>query len=181
MPIDLPEPAGYPDWFAQGAAQLVAMLRTADPEAPLWAWGGFGHARFWSRRMLHENAVHRADAELAAGIAPQFDQDTALDAIDEVLTILPHLPRAVEELAQIGQPGQTLHLHATDAPGEWLITLQDKAFRFEHGHTKADVAVRGSISDLLLLLYRRQQLVPERYEVFGDQDLLARWLTHTAF
>jgi hypothetical protein len=29
----------------------------------MWAWGPDKHARFWSRRMLHETAVHRVTGD----------------------------------------------------------------------------------------------------------------------
>jgi hypothetical protein len=39
--------------------------------------------------------------------------------------------------------GQILHLHATDAPGEWLARREPDMVVLERTHTKADVVVRG--------------------------------------
>jgi hypothetical protein len=43
----------------------------------------------------------------------------------------------------------------------------------EHAHAKGDVAVRGTASDLLLLLWNRAG--SDRFQVFGDAGLLDRW------
>ncbi|HEV8295642.1 MAG TPA: maleylpyruvate isomerase family mycothiol-dependent enzyme, partial [Acidimicrobiales bacterium] len=79
----------YPEWLAAGAKQLVATLRAADPDRPMWAWGPDQHARFWSRRMVHEAVIHHADAQLAVHATPRVDPDLAVDGIDEFLEILP--------------------------------------------------------------------------------------------
>jgi uncharacterized protein (TIGR03083 family) len=72
---------GAPDpdligWFLAGHAALVATLAAADP-AP--ECGTFMDApsplAFWARRQAHETAIHRADAESAAGIWPQYPPD----------------------------------------------------------------------------------------------------------
>jgi hypothetical protein len=79
--------------------------------------------------------------------------------------------------------GHTLHFHATDLAvgrGEWTIDVGHTDFDWHHGHGKGDVAVRASASDLLLLVYGRIKPSDDRFETFGDQDLLARWLERTA-
>ena len=45
----------------------------------------------------------------------------------------------------------------------------------------ADVTVRGSAADLLLLLYRRLDLTAGGLEVVGDDELAARWFADSAF
>ena len=62
------EPTEIVGWFRfrrRGARRR--RFRKADPDQPTWTWGADQHARFWSRRQLHETGVHRADAELALG------------------------------------------------------------------------------------------------------------------
>ena len=52
-------------------------------------------------------------------------------------------------------------------------------FTWERAHAKADVAVRASTSELLLVLWGR---VPaDAVEVLGDVDVLARWRDKTTF
>jgi uncharacterized protein (TIGR03083 family) len=180
--VELPDgPAGYPEWLAEGAKSLLATLRATAPDTPLWTWGADRHARFWPRRVLHEAVVHRADAELALGHERHVDPDTAVDGIDEFLTNLPHAHWLAERLRELPGDGQSLHLHATDRDGEWMITMGAEGFTWQHGHGKGTVAVRATASDLLLLVYGRRQPGDERLTVFGDQQLLASWLAKTAF
>lgn len=51
---------------------------------------------------------------------------------------------------------------------------------WRRAHEKATVAVRGPLTDLLLLVYGRRPPA-ERTEVFGDRDLLDFWLARTSF
>ncbi|HEY7486004.1 MAG TPA: maleylpyruvate isomerase family mycothiol-dependent enzyme [Streptosporangiaceae bacterium] len=180
MELDLPtDEAAYPAWLAAGAEALLASLRGIDPDAPIWSWGADQNARFWSRRMLHETVIHRADAELACGQTPHIDVATAADGIDEFLAILPFwLGRRGRELRR---DGATVHLHATDSAGEWMVTLHAEGPRWERGHGKGTAAVRGATGDLLQLTYGRCRPDDERFTVFGDRDLLTEWLTTTAF
>jgi len=69
-------------------------------------------------------------------------------------------------------------LHTTDAPGEWLITEDDKGqLRIEQGHHKGGAALRASASDLLLMLYRR--LGTDHGEIIGDRGVVERFLART--
>lgn len=95
-----------PEWIREGGAALLATLRAADPDAPMWAWGPDRHVRFWSRRMLHETLVHRMDVELAGGCEPRVASPVAADAIDELLVNLPsaaHFSPGVRDLRGDGQ------------------------------------------------------------------------------
>ena len=178
VPDDL---KAYPDWLAAGAEPLLATLRAADPDAPMWAWGADQHARFWSRRMVHETRVHRADAEFALGVDPVLDPVLAVDGVDEFLDNLPGSARFAPGVADLRGDGETIHLHAVDVSGEWVIRLSPEGFTWEHGHGKGDVAVRGSAADLVLFAYgRRRTDDAARFEVFGDRELLARWVRSSA-
>lgn len=180
MDVPVPEPAARPDWLAAGAAEVVAAFRAADPDAAMWAWGADQHARFWPRRMLHETTVHRADAELALGRDPVIPAEVAIDGIDELLDNLPHAVAFRPHVQELRGDGETIHLHATGAGGEWTIRLEPEGFSVEHDHAKGTVAVRGAATDLLLLLYGRRAPSDDRFECFGDDALLNRWLEHSA-
>ncbi|HSA53633.1 MAG TPA: maleylpyruvate isomerase family mycothiol-dependent enzyme, partial [Yinghuangia sp.] len=137
LDLGLPDdPAGLPDWLAAGARRAAADLGKADPDAAAWTFGPVPHARFWSRRMLHETLVHRVDAELALGVDPKVAPEVAVDTIDELLTIVPRGGRA-EDLPAYGN-GETLHVHTSggDRAGEWTITLQPAGYTWERGHAK---------------------------------------------
>ena len=173
--------AHYPAWLATGVGPLLATLREIDPDTPLWTWGADRHARFWPRRLLHEAAIHCADAELALGGTPRIEPDTAVDGVDEFLANLPYAHWVAPRLRQLPGDGATLHLHATDCDGEWMITIGADGFTWSRGHGKGTVAVRATASDLMLLVYGRLQASDERLTVYGDQRLLAQWLEKTAF
>ena len=113
------DPAGLPDWLEGSAAELVATLAGADPDAECWTWTADHHVRFWSRRMAHETAVHRWDGQGASGSPEPFDGALAVDGIDEHLENLPFILGAEQTIGA----GESLHLHCTDRDGEWLLRL----------------------------------------------------------
>lgn len=179
--LGVPEDAAqYPAWIAEGGEKLVSILRDADPDAPMFAWGVDQHVRFWSRRMLHETVVHHADARLALGLPVAFDPTVALDAVDEFLENLPKAAGFNPLIRELAGTGETIHLHATDADGEWMITRGADGFTWAHGHGKGDVAVRGPITDLALLVYARRSPADPCFELFGDTALVDHWLAHSA-
>ena len=168
-----PEGEAVLGWFAEGAERLATTLQAADPESPAWNWGPEPHTTtFWYRRMAEEAAVHRWDAEDASGEAAPIDTALAVAGIDELLDLV--LPRA----AQVGPFGDsaTMHLHATDAEGEWLLTMAGDEVRVSRGHAKGDAAVRGPASMLLLLLWKRVGADAPGLEVFGEPSVVQRWV-----
>src|ERR1700722_4488609 len=67
--------------------ELIAEFRARQPTdaTPTW-YDPDQTVAFWIRRMAQETAVHRIDAELAAGLpVPPVPDDLALDGVDEVL------------------------------------------------------------------------------------------------
>jgi uncharacterized protein (TIGR03083 family) len=82
--------------------------------------------------------------------------------------------------ATAGTPGTAI-AGKPDAAGEWLVRCMPSGVSVEHGHGKADVAVRGPAASLLLLLTGRLPASDPAVEVLGDQALLAHWLEHTPF
>lgn len=69
--------------------------------------------------------------------------------------------------------GESFHFHCTDEHGEWIVRFEGSDIDVRSAHAKADVAVRGSASDLLLFLWGRKS--PQTLEVLGDASLLTRW------
>ena len=168
------------EWFDEGVDRLAGVLEeaAATPDAPVWNFMGVSpaDAAFWIRRQAVETALHRWDAQLAAGTPEPIGPAVAVAGIEEALTV--HLPRAVAALEGDGERGAegggTVHFHTTDSSeGEWIVDLGGGRLDVRRGHGKGDVAARGSASDLLLFLWGR--LDPERLEVFGDGPALERW------
>ena len=179
------DPARQADWLRAGAERLVTALRDAGSD-PVWTFAGTRPASFWARRMAHETAVHRADAELAAGLRPAFAPDLAADAIDEWLGFLcGPAPGEQDRRLEALPDGAVLHVHATDdglgGDGEWMVRREVSNVLVEHGHGKGAVAVRGPAGSLLLVLVRRVPPDHPPVQVLGDRALLDRWLAATPF
>jgi uncharacterized protein (TIGR03083 family) len=172
-PPSRPDDASLLGWYRAGVQASVEALSAASPDLPVWSWAPRGGNAAWVvRRMAQETAVHRWDAEHAAGSGWSIDPDVATDGVDEFLEHFSDY--AAEGAAGLGG---TVHLHATDGDGEWLVSepVIGGQLEFSREHTKGDAAVRGTASDLLLLLWRRAGLDdPGRFEVFGDADVARR-------
>ncbi|WP_079038744.1 hypothetical protein [Streptomyces sp. NBRC 110028] len=82
-------------------------------------------------------------------------------------------------------PGRTLHFHATDtapeAHAEWVVDLTGEVIAWRRAHEKAAVAVRGPLTELLLLVYKRRPAHGGTVEVLGDAKLLDFWLERVSF
>ena len=175
MEVGLPDlETAYPGWLANGAAPLIAALRSAGPDETVWAWGAESRSGWWARRMLHETTVHRADAQFAVGGVPDIDPVVAADGIEEFLTNLPSANRPRDHLGSLPE-GKSLHLHATDtdgdADGEWLIRFADGTVTWSRGHEKATAAVRGPVAALLLFTYGRLEPTAESLTVLAHLGL----------
>lgn len=174
-------------WLAEGARLLADTLRSAGPDASVWSWAWRRDAGFWARRMTHETVIHRADAALGAKAAYDVAPEVAADAIDEWLRIVRFAQDAdpADEAGELRLGGRTLHLHATDTPpqepAEWLIELADDGVVWRREHARADVALRGPLTAVLLAFYRREPLDAGRVEVLGDRELLDFWLARASF
>jgi uncharacterized protein (TIGR03083 family) len=167
-PIHVPSDDELPVWFREGAGQLGTVLSSIDGSIGVWTWSRQKDAAFVKRRMAQETAVHSWDAQSATAKAEPIEADLARDGVDEFFDVF--MP--VEEARLTGN-GETIHLHRTDGDGEWIVTLGDR-ITVARGHRKADTAVRGSGSDLLLMLWRR--VPPSQLEVLGQPANLERFL-----
>ena len=172
------DPAALADWVRDGADFVESRFRAADPSTPMWAWGWPKTAGFWPRRMVHETGVHRADAELALGIAPSFTAEVAADGVDELLDNLPHAKYFRPSVAELQGDGEVFGLATPDA--SWAITLRADGFDWarEAPTDAAATLAAPSASELLLTLYGRRPLAPG--DVTGDAALAERWLTNSA-
>jgi uncharacterized protein (TIGR03083 family) len=169
---------GIPDWYRSALSTVVADLRAVDdPDRRVWTFfGPQQRAGFWPRRMAQETLVHRVDAEQAVGrpVSP-IDPELAVDGVDEMFEVF------VPAFAPGSSPGdgRTVHLHATDAEGEWLIRFDPGGLVVEPGHAKGDAAVRAPAADLLLWLWGRRPL--DGLDVFGDPAAAGALRTVTVF
>jgi hypothetical protein len=180
---DLPGPpaaeADLPAWYGRALDRVLEVFAAADPQAAVWTFSATGDRRvgWWYRRLAVETAVHRWDVQDATasvgrqtttGVAP-VSGDVAAAGIEEF--VVEFLPGLLNRDGVEGVTG-TLHLHAIDGPSEWWMDL-DAGGVARPDHAKADTALRGTRSDLLLWLYNR--LPTAHLEVFGPSVVLERW------
>jgi uncharacterized protein (TIGR03083 family) len=158
---------------SERAAELHRVLTDTDPATTVWSWSTQHDVAWVIRRMAHETAVHRVDAEHAAGREHRLEPGLAADGIDEFLEFF--LPSAaVDRPALAG----SVHLHCTDADGEWTVHPDGAGGNaVTRDHAKADAALRGDAHDLLMVLWRRVPL--DAITVFGDAELAARFVNDT--
>lgn len=151
-------------------AGYAAMLRSFEPATPIWTWAGQESFGWLVRRMAQEIAVHRVDAELAAGSASPIDPALASDGIDEFLHYFLNVAN--------GAVGGSVHIHCTDVAGEWTLretgSTDGEPFDVTREHAKGDAAIRGAAHDILLALWRRGPL--SACDVVGDADVAARFV-----
>jgi uncharacterized protein (TIGR03083 family) len=151
------------EWIQTGAAELYAVGMEKGPNAPATNWAHQEPVTaFWFRRMANEVAVHAWDARAAAGNPEPIEAELAADAIDEWLTVMGPM-RPPEGLSG------TLHIHCTDAAGDWTVDLA--SFTTERGGASADAELRGPASGILLRLLSRS----DEGELSGDPGVFAQW------
>jgi len=170
------ESAELPGWYLGNLDHAIQVLGSADPQSATWTFSSTGDLRvaWWHRRLAVEVAIHRFDAQHAiAGAdgtpAAPLDGDVAAAGIEEFITeFLPGLLAQADDAELKG----SLHVHATDGPVEWWIDLDASGAAMPQ-HAKADTAVRGTRSDLLLWLTNRS--APGSLEVLGRPEIADRW------
>jgi uncharacterized protein (TIGR03083 family) len=170
-------------WLTEGATEVKQAFDSVADDTPVWdPYGGAAGVTYWSRRLFGEACVHRADAAAALGTRYELAPDLAVAAIEDWLdniTSRVYWEFRPDFAEAMRGGGQTLHFHATDADGEWLARREPDRVVLEHTHTKADVAVRGPATDLLLVISRRRSLdAATTLDVQGDGTLFDHWIEH---
>jgi uncharacterized protein (TIGR03083 family) len=153
-------------WYAIGLTELVATLRTVDPDAPAWHMSPAASrtARDWSRRQAHEHVVHRLDLEVAAGV-PHAPVDPVLagDGVDELLGVVlhrwQHAPPLLTGTARVA-------VTAVDVDRRWLVEVADGTVRTtaDEPGGAGDTTLTGTAEQLLRRLWGR----PADVTVTGD-------------
>jgi uncharacterized protein (TIGR03083 family) len=151
-------PVGGVGTLDRAWAELIEELTTRPPEHPAHTWFPPDQTvGFWIRRMAHETAIHRVDAELAAGIAPgPVDPELAIDGIDEVL-------RVSVEFASESWPEDFADVLAGADRRPVLVDAGSRAWRVTAGRERILVADPdpGDAADA---------------RVTGEPGLIYRWL-----
>jgi uncharacterized protein (TIGR03083 family) len=163
-----PDDDGLLDWFRAGHRDLVDTLEAAPADL---ACATFMPAPdplvFWARRQAHETAVHRVDAQQAAGLPFGVEPEFAADGIDELLggfLLRSRKLRAAEPRTMLFS-AQGRH---------WLVTVGPDTAAVEVTEPQpADVTITGPAENMYLALWNR---VPwDQLTVTGDDDLATFW------
>ena len=183
-------------WFREGHAALVSTLAAAGPDLTCWTFlDAPSPLVFWARRQAHETAIHRVDAEQAAGAAgagqaaPPFAPGFAVDGIDEL--IMGFLGRTARRGSWSGPLG-SVGVHTADRdgpPARWLMSASPGGFEVSRdaggpagagspasAGGPADCEVTGPAADLYLLLWNRRD--GSGLGITGDPRLLAQFCEH---
>lgn len=177
-------------WFRSGHEGLVQALRAAPVDLECWTFlPGSSPLAFWARRQAHETAVHRVDAELAAGggVSP-LDPEFAADGIAELLTGFHARGRSRVHAAR----PSVLRLVGTDSETRWAIRLSADPLAVEREDASATTAPQptgptdqgqdaevaectwtGTTADLYLALWNRPPSGELR--TTGDASIAALW------
>jgi uncharacterized protein (TIGR03083 family) len=156
-----PETDQLIDTFRTGATHLATVLGAADQSASCWTWAPTEqNVAFVTRHQVQEAAVHRWDAEHAAGRDVELGTAMSVDAIDEFLTFSVPTVADHDDITRPNLDG-VLMLAATDVATQWRITDGALPGTVEASRAEADPGlptVTGTASRLLLWLYRRVSL-----------------------
>ncbi|AMO63506.1 uncharacterized Actinobacterial protein [Mycolicibacterium phlei] len=171
---------GAIEWLQEGAQLIIDAVDRVGSATRVWTFRGPRPAGWWIRRRLHEVEVHRADAALALGASYGPAAELAADAISEWIEL-----HASNTSRPALDRGRSLHMHATDEglgpTGEWTIVHDEEGVWWSHNHAKADAALRGTATDLLLAITRRRAAADLGIEVLGDAAVWDEWLERTDF
>lgn len=175
---DPPPESGLVEWFEEGAARLLETLAGADPAFSVYTWHPPDRTvGFWYRRMAHETAVHRVDAQLGHGASTPVEPDLAADGVDEIIRVM---MIGAPDWAEAVTTDRTVRLSCTDRPGSWTLRFgfwtgrsptSGRTYVNEPGLDLAvtdrpGTGIRATANDLLLFLWGRG--TAGRLEVAGD-------------
>lgn len=174
------EQEGALEWLRGGGQAVLDAVALTGPAAPVWTFLGPRPAGWWIRRRLHEATVHRADAAIAVGAKYELSPDLAADGISEWLDLIVTEVGAGPRDNPI-DVGASLHLHAIDCDGEWILRSDASGLTLESGHEKSAVAARGRAVDLFQALTRRRVAEDVDVRILGATEVWTDWLARTPF
>lgn len=184
--IERPEPAEQHECrvaqLRAATARLVAALEDTPPTTRAWTWSSEQTVGFTYRRQAHEAAMHRVDAELAAGVAQTpVDAGLAADGVDEALRVMFGGCPAWGTIGAVDE-AQSVRVIASDTGASWLVRTArftgvdpdgtaydepDIAVADSDPGTDAAATITGPAQDLLRWMWRRPLLGALRTEGSG--------------
>ena len=157
-------------WFRDGHAGLIAALRAADPALACWSFlPAPSPLAFWARRQAHETAIHRFDAQSAAGTAYAVPAEFAADGLAELLEGFVARSRG----ALMSDPPVGLGVRVVDTGHAWTVVIGPDGRRVTADAQPADLVLSGPAGNLYSLLWNRSDLDGVRAE--GDLAVWDLW------
>ncbi|MFE6774250.1 maleylpyruvate isomerase family mycothiol-dependent enzyme [Streptomyces fimicarius] len=169
-------------WFREGHGHLVRSLGEAPADLDCWTFlPAPSPLAFWSRRQLHETAVHRVDAESALGgpLTP-VPAERAVDGIDELLTGFHARPKSKVR----SRKPRTLRVRAVDTEATWTVRISEdppEAVRTvtpDAPEDGVDCELSGTAEGLYLTLWNRLPLAA--LSLRGDRSVARLWTDNSA-
>ncbi|HXY43296.1 MAG TPA: maleylpyruvate isomerase family mycothiol-dependent enzyme [Acidimicrobiales bacterium] len=160
------------EWVEAGHLALVRSLEETPGDVRCWTFlPAPSPLAFWARRQAHETAVHRVDAELAAG-GPRsaIDAEMGADGVDELL--MGFLGRSAAQKAHETVVG-SMAILPTDRPERWTARVLAEHADAEQGAAECDTTLSAPAADLYLLLWNRRSA--EGLDITGRRELLDLW------
>lgn len=158
-------------WFRESLERLLDSYEQQPSEKQI-------DSKFWgqqplpwiARRMAHETAILRWDAEQALGPTSGFDPLLAADGVDEFLEFWVPVSFRYDDFSG---PGRVIGFEATDSGDTWRISVEGEKTSWTRGDGEADVIARGAVGDLYLLVWGRGHI--DELQVSGDSGTLSNW------
>jgi hypothetical protein len=157
---------------AKARARMLMALDEVDSNNPCWIIGGtLASPAFWARRMVFETIkrlidLRSAGTENSPVVPAELTVELAADGLDEFFAVFlarsrPTLPELTGSIAFV----------ATDVERAWSLTSEWLLDTL----TEADVVVRATAPDLLLLLWERADALTHAnlFTVEGDRAIVA--------
>ena len=158
--------------YDAGLRDVLSQLRAMPDSAAVWTMTPAPSAKlFWARRLAHETAIHRVDAELAAGFGVGgFEPEFAVDGIDELLTGSGH----AASTAAACRENRTISLTPLDSNASWTLSVGPELLSCQPAAVDdADLSVFGLASDLYRWVWNRAG--DDDVALRGDLALADRW------
>ncbi|CAB5041328.1 MAG: maleylpyruvate isomerase family mycothiol-dependent enzyme [Actinobacteria bacterium] len=164
-PVSPSERTALLTYFNEGSHLLVEASKATYPERPTWSFGPEPRiARFWSRRQAHEITVHLWDAYDSQEKSYEVPSEIAVDGINEI--------------AEVFFPMRLKRGDFAPLPQKLVLAPLESTARIElatdSAGTGPTITLSGSASNLLLLLWGRQQL--SAVDLHGDATLAQEFL-----
>lgn len=156
-------------WLSDGSDALCLALAAVPDDAPTWhPFPVPKVAGVWPRRQAHEVAIHRWDAQRAAGTSVDpFDPAVATDFIREYFEVI--VPRVTDRDARTAPAGR-LAVRLTNVDVNVLVSSTGRSVAVEPlDDEPPDGELAGPVDDVLLALWQRTPLATR-------DPLAAQWL-----